>query len=316
MEAPVPKLEIAVTAWTLRPDLSAADLARQGAIAESMGVHSFWLPENHFGDDRSLPSPLTLLAAVAAGTGHIRLGTTSYLLPIRHPLQAAEEVAVLDRISGGRVILGVGRGVQASMFRAFDVLTKEKRKVFRANLEAMMSAWRGEPVAQTEAGDPVTLAPLPVQQPHPPIWIAAFGPLAIRQAGSLGMPYLASPVETLGRLEANYASHRSHASEAGHPDINTVPVMRTVYVTDDDREANRIRQALDAGTPHAMREEGACVDDWAMIGPAARVRDQIQEHRERLGMTLLIARGRLPGVGDADHIASIERLARVVSDCR
>ena len=70
----------------------ASELAKQGKIAEQMGFHSFWLPENHFGDHRSLPAPLMLLSAVAATTSKIGLGSTSYLLPIRNPILAAEEV--------------------------------------------------------------------------------------------------------------------------------------------------------------------------------------------------------------------------------
>ncbi|MEM7364972.1 MAG: LLM class flavin-dependent oxidoreductase, partial [Pseudomonadota bacterium] len=114
-------LDIAVTPWRLG---NAASLAEQGAFAEQLDFHSFWLPENHFGDERSIPSPLTLLAAVAARTTKIRLGSTSYLLPIRHPLQAAEEVAVLDHLSEGRVILGIGRGMDPKMFHAFGVNPK------------------------------------------------------------------------------------------------------------------------------------------------------------------------------------------------
>lgn len=305
-------LKVAVTAWTITPTLTAAELAKQGAIAESLGAHSFWLPENHFGDERSLPSPLTMLAAVAAGTSTIGLGSTSYLLPIRHPLQAAEEVAVLDRLSGGRVILGVGRGTQDAMFRAFGVETKDKRKRFRTSLDAMISAWAGEPVAHLEDGKPVCLAPLPLQRPHPPIWLAAFGPLAIKQAGSLGLPYLASPVETLSKLESNYRSHAEHAREAGHSPPADVPVMRTVYVTDSVSEAREVRSAIDASMPHAMRDAEASVDDWAIVGDAAYVADRLAEHQARLGMTHVIVRGRLPGLSDDAHIKSLERLFDLV----
>ncbi len=305
-------LQVAVTAWTIRPDLTAGDLARQGAIAEQLGAHSFWLPESHFGDERSLPSPLMMLAAVAAGTSTLRLGSTSYLLPIRHPLQAAEEVAVLDRLSNGRVILGVGRGVQEAMFRAFDIETRSKRALFKTKLDAMIAAWRGEPIATLENGEPVRLAPLPVQQPHPPIWVAAFGPLAIKQAGSLGLPYLASPVETLERLEANYTSHREHASDAGHAHPDNVPVMRTVYVTESRSDADAVISKLDETTPHAMREHGASVSDWAIVGGASYVEERLGEHQERLGMTHLIARGRLPGISDKEHVTSLERLMKVV----
>ena len=215
-------MHLGLTPWRISGRVDARELGRQGALAESWGYESFWLPENHFGNN-AIPDPLMLLAAVAATTSTIRLGTTSYLLPLRHPLQAAEQVAVLDRLSGGRVILGVGRGYQPAMFDAFSVSRRDKRRIFEWCLNRMISAWRGEPIplgdegASGEGGErgEVTLSPLPVQQPHPPIWVAAFGPKALAQAGRLGSPYLASPMEPVERLRANYERHAAACEAAG-----------------------------------------------------------------------------------------------------
>ena len=304
-------LEIAVTPWSMGTLGLASELTDQAKIAENLGCHSFWLPENHFGDARSIPSPLTLLAAVAACTSRIKLGSTSYLLPIRHPLQAAEEVAVLDRLSGGRVILGVGRGTQQAMFDAFDVLTKDKRSRFAANLETMTNAWRGEPIGwdnSTSEPSPIKLAPLPVQSPHPPIWVAAFGPLALKQAGSLGLPYLASPIETLDTLSQNYARHQQFATAAGHAPITTVPIMRTVFVSHRVAECRQVKAAMAATGPHSMRDQNASIDDWSIIGDASYVREKIDEYRTRLGVTHMIVRGRVPGVTDQTWLTSLEKL--------
>ncbi|MEJ6593091.1 MAG: LLM class flavin-dependent oxidoreductase [SAR86 cluster bacterium] len=304
-------LEIAVTPWSMGTLGIASELTDQAVIAEKMGCHSFWLPESHFGDTRSIPSPLTLLAAVAACTSKIKLGSTSYLLPIRHPLQAAEEVAVLDRLSGGRVILGVGRGTQQAMFDAFDVPTKDKRSRFAANLETMTRAWRGEPIGwdnSTSAPRPITLAPLPVQSPHPPIWVAAFGPLALKQAGSLGFPYLASPIETLETLSQNYARHRQFATAAGHAPTTTVPIMRTVFMSHRVAECRQVKAAMAASSPHSMRDQTADIDDWSIIGDPSFVRDKIDEYRDRLGVTHMIVRGRVPGVTDQTWLSSLEKL--------
>ena len=90
-------LSIGLTPWEFS-DLSAESLVKQAQFAEKQGYDSIWLPENHFGAN-AIPDPLTLLAAVAGGTNTIRLGTTSYLLTLRNPLQAAEQVAVLDQLS-------------------------------------------------------------------------------------------------------------------------------------------------------------------------------------------------------------------------
>jgi alkanesulfonate monooxygenase SsuD/methylene tetrahydromethanopterin reductase-like flavin-dependent oxidoreductase (luciferase family) len=307
-------LEVAVTAWSAGSGWRADALCRQAEAAEAMGVHSFWLPENHFGDNRSIPSPLTLLAAVAARTGRIKLGTTSYLLPIRHPLLAAEEVAVLDQLSNGRVILGVGRGVQDAVFKAFDVPASDKRKLFQANLDIMRRAWRGEPIVAAEDGQPIRLAPLPVQRPHPPLWVAAFGPLALKQVAGLGLPYLASPIESLATLEENYQRYQQLLSEAQLPPETTIPVMRTIFITDNAGRAARLREALQRSVPPTMRHKAAGVGEWAIVGDRQYARDKICEYFGRLGMSHLIARGGLSGVDSAAQIQSLEYLLDITSD--
>lgn len=308
------RVEVAVTAWSADAGWRADALCRQAETAEAMGFHSFWLPENHFGDHRSIPSPLTLLAAAAARTQRIRLGSTSYLLPIRHPLLAAEEVAVLDQLSNGRVILGVGRGIQDAVFEAFDVAARDKRRLFRANLDIMRAAWNGEPVVQGEDGEPVFLAPLPVQRPHPPIWVAAFGPLALQQAASLGLPYLASPVESLAALEENYRTYRQGLADAGQAAIGTIPVMRTIFVTEDKGLVTALRSRLAASVPPAMRREGVGVEDWGIVGDRCYARDKLGEYLERLRISHLIARGGLPGIDYQAQLRSHELLLAIVAD--
>lgn len=276
-----------------------------------MGFDGFWLPENHFTGPFAIPAPLMLLAGVAARTSTIKLGTTSYLLPIRHPVLAAEEVAVLDRMSGGRVILGIGRGFADVLFATFDIPVKDKRKRFKANLETMMTAWRGEPVHHHN-DEPVILAPLPIQQPHPPLWVAAFGPLAIKQAGQLGFPYIASPVETLETLKDNIEQHRGHVSEAGLPPTDITPIMRTVFVSNAPHLNKTVKEAI-ASEPGRGRSEESTVDDWAIVGEPGYVRDQIAEYQERLGMDYLIARGRIRGISEAQQLASHDQLMILMS---
>ena len=99
-------MKIAVTAWKFGTDGLGQELAEQGEIAEAMGFDSFWLPENHFTGPTAIPSPLMLLAAISSRTSKIRLGSPSYLLPIRNPILAAEEVAVLDRVPDGQQVTG------------------------------------------------------------------------------------------------------------------------------------------------------------------------------------------------------------------
>ena len=147
------RLEVGLTPWSAEG--ISDSLVAQAELAEELGFDSFWLPESHFLERANFPAPLLPLAAIAARTQRLRLGTTSYLLPIRHPVQVAEEVAVLDQLSGGRVILGVGRGFRPALFQTFDVPPQEKRDRFEASLQIMQRAWRGEPVAYENETSPI-----------------------------------------------------------------------------------------------------------------------------------------------------------------
>lgn len=278
-----------------------------------MGFHSIWLPENHFSGAGAIPSPLTLLAAIAARTTTIKLGCTSYLLPIRQPLQAAEEVAVLDQLSEGRLILGLGRGIQGSMFKAFNVATGNKRKLFETNLDIMRRAWRGEPIAFDDDEQPIVLAPLPAQQPSPPLWVAAFGPLALQQVAKLGLPYLASPLESLSVLEQNYARYHQQVEEANLPAVATIPMMRTVLVSANNTLVRDVRKALSKSVPAAMRDKAGEVEDWALVGEPAYVQDKLASYRDRLQMSHLIVRAGLPGVDSKLQLASHERLLEIAA---
>jgi alkanesulfonate monooxygenase SsuD/methylene tetrahydromethanopterin reductase-like flavin-dependent oxidoreductase (luciferase family) len=296
----------------LRSDLSADALCVQAELAESWGYDSFFLPESHFAGSPSLPEPMMLLAAIAARTKKLLLGTTSYLLPIRHALLAAEQVATLDQLCQGRLILGLGRGYQAGMLEAFGVSQKDKRARFEDILQTMLAAWRGEYVGEPERL--LKLSPLPLQQPHPPLWIAGFGPKAIAQVGSLGLPYLASPIETMAELEDNHRQLYAAMDAAGKPHPEEVVIMRTVYISDDDSECSRLREKLrDAPRPPNLPKQ-APVEDWCIVGDRQQVLDKIQQYRERLGMTHMIAvRPRVSGIDEANVQSSMALLREMLS---
>lgn len=289
--------------------------------ADAMGLHSLWLPEGHFRPGAT-PSPLLGLAAFAACTRQIRIATTSLLLPIHHPLRAAADAAAVDRLSRGRLILGLGRGFQSPVFAGFGVERSTKRDRFDEALDAILAAWSGEPVALQGAhfaaldGETVRLAVRPVQRPHPPLVVAAFGPKGLRQAARRGLPYLASPLEPLSILEENYALWREE--RVGEPPAGAprVPVMRTVYVGADSADAERVHAALEAearavprSAPKALaRAAAASVSDRALVGTASEVAARVARYRERLGLDLLVARTEVPGVSPAERERSLERL--------
>lgn len=274
--------------------------------AEALGFHSVWLPEGHFAPG-STPAPLLALTALAARTRRLRLGTTSLLLPIRPPLQVASEVAALDRLSGGRVWLGLGRGFRAPLFEAFGVERATKRDRFDAALDAILDAWSNG-------------GPRPLQDPHPPLLVAAFGRKGLAQAARRGLPYLASPLEPLDRLAENFAFHRDHLPAGIDPASLPVAVMRAVHVAADDGEARRVREGLareaerirDALPASLARVASDGPDDAAIVGTPPEVADRVGRYRERIGLELLIVRGGIVGgAGDMGE-ASLERLAERV----
>ncbi|MXW02890.1 MAG: LLM class flavin-dependent oxidoreductase [Holophagales bacterium] len=315
------RIEIGLTPWVNYLGDEAAAIADQAEFADRLGFHSLFLPESHFTGQAACPSPIVVLAAAAARTKHLRLGTTSYLLPVRNAFQAAEEVAVLDRLSSGRVILGLGRGFRPALFAAFGVDPRTKRQRFLESLDLMKRAWAGEAIEVGESGarQPVRIAPLPVQQPHPELWVAAFGPLALKQAGELGLPYLSSPLETISRLTRNHELHREALPQGASRPI--VPVMRTVFISEDRATCERVGSALTAqalrmaraGTRLVQEEELADIENWAVVGGPDEVRAGFDRYRERIGMTHVIARCGVPDAAPWEIEESIRALAHIGS---
>lgn len=287
-------LRLGMTPWHMNSGMQADALCRQAELAEEWGYDSFWLPESHFAGTPSVPEPMLLLAAVAGRTTTIKLGTTSYLLPIRNSLQAAEQVAVLDQLSGGRLILGLGRGFQANMLDAFKVEASEKRLVFEQVLQAMLDAWSGKVVGSAEHA--AVMSPLPLQQPHPPLWMAAFGPMALRQAAKLGVPYLASPMESLQQLAKNHQLYNEALVEYGKTMPADIAAMRTIFISDDSALCRRIDQELTVLSKALPIAVAAGEKSW-LVGNTEQVTEQVSHYRESLGLNYLIAaRPRIKGL--------------------
>jgi probable F420-dependent oxidoreductase len=165
--------------------------------AEKLGFDSVWTSEHHFVDDAYLPSVLPMLAAIAARTERVRLGTALALAPLYDPLRLAEDAAVVDLISRGRMVLGLGIGWREEEFDALGVPLRERGRRMEDTVAILRQAWRDELVTATPshpvAG--VSVTPKPVRAGGPPIWIGALFEPAIRRAGRIADGFMATEVD-------------------------------------------------------------------------------------------------------------------------
>jgi alkanesulfonate monooxygenase SsuD/methylene tetrahydromethanopterin reductase-like flavin-dependent oxidoreductase (luciferase family) len=146
------------------------------AWAEELGFDAIWLNEHHFSPwGGMLPSPPVALAALAQRTRRVRLGTSVSVLALHHPLHQAEQLAMLDLISGGRLDLGVGRGSAPFDHEVFGLdFARAQARTLEA-LDVILQAWRGEPFSFKGAFfdvPRVQVWPRPEQRPHPPVWVS------------------------------------------------------------------------------------------------------------------------------------------------
>ena len=198
-----------------------AQLLDEIALADELDYAAFFLAEHHFHEYGAVPSPGTVLAAAAMRTRRIGLGVAVSVLPFHDPLLVAEEYAVLDQLSGGRVVLGVGSGYLQHEFDGFGIGPWEKRARFDEALEVLTTAWRGEPFTFHGRYHHVTdtrIAVTPVQRPHPPLWVAILRAEAARHVGAQGRSVMLIPYATcasVSDLGAIAAEHRAGAAASG-----------------------------------------------------------------------------------------------------
>ena len=210
----------------------------QIVYAEALGFNAVWLAELHFNPLFSvMPAPMTLAAALAQRTTRIRLGTAVLLLPLQHPLRTAEEAAVVDLLSQGRLELGVGRGMIAIHFQGFNVPREESRARFEEALTLIKQAWTQETCSfdgKFFQVPPTAVVPKPLQKPHPPLRIAANSPETAVFAGEQGYSvFVASPINPGAKLSEQVALYRQALYTAGHPKSREdVAIAFPVYVAD------------------------------------------------------------------------------------
>jgi len=198
------------------------DILAQIDLADTLGFDTAWLGEIHFIRQFSILSdPLMTLAAAAQRTHRIRLGTAVTLLPLHSPIKIAEEAAICDILSDGRLEFGVGRGI-ARHYPSYGIPPEESRGRFNEALDFIIAAWTNETFSFAgryfQARD-LALVPRPVQTPHPPVRIAANSPDTFPLAAERRLPLFASPlINPPDKLKAGLAVYRDSLPTGYHGD--------------------------------------------------------------------------------------------------
>ena len=216
-----------------------AEMLEQVSLAEELGFDSVWLTEHHFLADGYCPSLLITAAAIAARTKRIRIGTGGLLLPLHNPIKVAEDAAVVDIISGGRLILGLGLGYRQEEFDGFGVSLKDRKGRMEEGIEILKKSWKGEAFSFEGRHYKIknlNVTPKPVQKPIP-IWIGAYQEPAIRRVARLGAPLYLASVGTIPFLQKEIALFHTALREfRRNPQDIEQPLVRDVYVTTKGKE--------------------------------------------------------------------------------
>jgi len=275
------------------------------------GYDAVWLAEHHFSSFSVCPSVHMIGTLAAARTRRLRIGTAVSLAPFYHPLRLAEEVALLDQLSGGRVNWGAGRGFARVEFDAFGVPPEESASRFREAVEIVLRAWTSERLSWAGRHfrfENVEVLPKPQQQPHPPVWLAAGSDGAIEWAAARGFSILMDPhsaAAEIGRKRRLYAARLAAAgfTQAGRD----IPVARLVAVAADAGKAAAVAKRgaqwiLDSyiGAQHrpvierGFIPEGAdpiarYLDDVILHGTPEAVADRLRRLADEIGLDYLLA---------------------------
>ncbi|MCR9092989.1 MAG: LLM class flavin-dependent oxidoreductase [bacterium] len=186
-------------------------------LAEEEGFDTATIGHHHF-----LPGnqsdPLTFMAAVAARTTTLRVGTGIFQLPVHNPVRVAEQVATIDQISGGRISLGVGSGWWPLEYQVHGSNFRERGARMEEALEILRRVWTETDVAfegRFWSFPELTVHPRPVQSPRPPLWVAGVVDAAVDRAARLGDAWLCGPVQSLGRAKTCLSVYRDSCRRIG-----------------------------------------------------------------------------------------------------
>lgn len=304
-----------------------SEMFRQAERAEELGFDSLWLTEHHFTDDGYLPSMLPMAAALAARTKRVTIGTYVLLAPFHHPVKLAEDAAVTDVVSRGRLRLGLGLGYRQEEFEGFDVPRNERLGRTLETIEILRRAWTGERfdfVGKYFNFRGVRVLPRPVSQPHPEILWGAAAAKAIQRAARLDLGFAC-----VGGKREITIYHDALKALGKDPSRYSVVASRVVYIADSEEKAwaevgsammyqaelyaqwiaagygRDPKQAFIRPDPERLKRSG-------ILGPIDYVRRRLEEVIAETPMTELIVCTQLPGLDPAKAYRSLELFGKEI----
>jgi alkanesulfonate monooxygenase SsuD/methylene tetrahydromethanopterin reductase-like flavin-dependent oxidoreductase (luciferase family) len=304
------------------------DSLEQVELAEALGFDSIWLTEHHFTDDGYLPAMLPAAAAIAARTKRVTIGTFVLLAPFQHPLKLAEDAAVVDVISNGRLRLGLGQGYRKEEFDGFGVPRAERLGRTLETIEILKLAWTGQRFSfdgKYFHFKDVRVLPTPASHPYPELLWGAGAPKAIRRAAKMGLSFACVG----GRKEMGIYTEALKEAGRNPADFSLVN-SRVVYIAATAQEAwQEVGDALmyqaqhygkwlsaAAGTSDMskvlIRPDPERLKRTSILGPPEEVRARITAVIESGPITDLITVAQLPGLDPAKARRSLERFGHEV----
>ncbi|HEY9785346.1 MAG TPA: LLM class flavin-dependent oxidoreductase [Candidatus Obscuribacterales bacterium] len=300
------------------------ELLEQVELADELGFDSFWIAEHHFHEYGAIPRPPIWMAAAAQRTKRIRLGSAVVVLPFDHPLRVAEDYAMVDIMTNGRLLLGVGSGYLAHEFAGFNVPPAEKRERFDESLDIILRAWTGDRFSfrgKHYTVDDVALNVVPIQKPHPPVHIAVLRNDAAQFVGKKKQSLMMIPyatTESIDELHGVVRNFRSAFVESGakEEDARAVFGLHT-YASESVEQARfECKEAMDLYVRTRLyakqRPFEELIDqDLMAVGDEAEI-IRVARRYEQQGFTDFLAITNFGGLQHDRVINSMERIARFV----
>ena len=273
------------------PEQLLNEVLEQTVVADGLGYDATWFAEHHFSEYGILTTPQTFLAIAAERTKNIRLGTAIVTLPFKNPIQVAEDYALLDVLSNGRLNLGLGSGYLPHEFAGFNVEGKDKALRFNDSLAVIEKAWKGEKFSHD--GDYYQFKDIKLEvtpkQKEVPIWIGTLSHNGASFVGKMGysisgVPYVAC--NSISELKDIIDNYKNTYREAGHDEKKvSIPLALHTYVAETTEEAiATAKPHLDLYLDTRMYGKSATYEDLrdreqALIGSPKDVIEMIKKYQ-------------------------------------